>query len=235
MIDLYNLIQKRKHVRKYREDKIPEKTDIEEILWLAWKCTPSKNNFMPYQVNVLGPYQDAEKLEVWKMSVMNHDKMETEAKEKGINTVTQAETNGPDWDYNPDYKHVKHNPYLCVITARCCDEPNEYYKMQEKTGHFCDQTREEYVERIIDTTCVEVGLFINHATMFAVDKGIDVSYTSCFPRQVKHWHKSPYVKWRPIILMSFGYGEIYRQDVMKEDGYAHMDIKPEMDKVIQWI
>ena len=50
-----DLLDERRHVKVYDGESIPDKELIEKILWRAWKVTPSKNNFMPYHVNVLGP------------------------------------------------------------------------------------------------------------------------------------------------------------------------------------
>lgn len=50
----FDLLEKRRHVRKYRTDKHPPYELIEKLLWKTWKTTPSKNNFMPYNCHVLG-------------------------------------------------------------------------------------------------------------------------------------------------------------------------------------
>ena len=55
----------------YDTEDIPEKQLIEDLLWKAWKVTPSKNNFMPYHCNVLGPDKVKEKHSIWKKSQQN--------------------------------------------------------------------------------------------------------------------------------------------------------------------
>ena len=74
--DTFNLLESRHHVRKYRVDKHPPKETIDKILWRTWKTTPSKNNFMPYYVHVLGPDQLETKIKLWEKSVANHKKTE---------------------------------------------------------------------------------------------------------------------------------------------------------------
>ena len=65
------LLNRRQHVMSYDTDNVPEKQLIEDLLWKAWKVTPSKNNFMPYHCNVLGPERVAEKHSIWMKSVKN--------------------------------------------------------------------------------------------------------------------------------------------------------------------
>ena len=48
-----DLLDERRHVKVYDGESIPDKELIEKILWRAWKVTPSKNNFMPYQQMIL--------------------------------------------------------------------------------------------------------------------------------------------------------------------------------------
>ena len=59
-MDALELLDKRRHVKVYSL-KDPGKELIEKLLWKAWKVTPSKNNFMPYHCNVLGPEREQEK------------------------------------------------------------------------------------------------------------------------------------------------------------------------------
>lgn len=67
-----------------------------------------------------------------------------------------------------------------------------------------------------------------------MEENIDVSYTACFPRQVEKWFNLPFIEQRPISLMSLGYGEEYRYDVLKKKGQLKKDYKPSMDTIISW-
>ena len=78
-------------------------------------------------------------------------------------------------------------------------------------------------------------MFISNMTMFCMEEGIDVSYTSCFPRKVELWKDVPYVKYRPLLLMSLGYSERYRYEDLEKSGELQDDIKPNIDEVIKWI
>ena len=73
-------------------EEAPDKKIIEDILWKAWKVTGSKNNFMPYQVNVLGPDKVEEKLNIWNKSKANK-KMTNETQIPGA-----EENDFTEWD-----------------------------------------------------------------------------------------------------------------------------------------
>ena len=138
---------------------------------------------------------------------------------------------------NPDYAHIRDNPYLFSIHSRVLKEMNPYYQRQEKRGHYADQRYEHKVEQIVDSVAVEVGLFTQNLTNYLLEEDIDVSYTSCFYRKPEEWRKRGlfHVKWRPITLMSCGYGEIYRRDVLRSQGRDTEDFKPDIKEIIKWI
>ena len=57
MID--NVLKHYKYVKTYDQSQDVPQSIIDELLQRTWKVTPSKNNFMPYKLHVLGPqHQD---------------------------------------------------------------------------------------------------------------------------------------------------------------------------------
>ena len=227
----FDLLEKRRHVRKYT-DKIPPKEQIEFALWQAWKTTPSKNQSMAYQVLVWGPDKKKENEAIWSLCAKSHRIVEETAIKEGYQTKYQDGGNYP----NKDYGHIKDNAYLFTIHARL-SKPNPYYSQQIKSGHFYDQMYEEKIEKIIDATAVEVGIFASNLSLYLLEQGIDMSYNSCFRRRPEEWAKVglDYVKFRPISMISCGYSEIYRLDAMKERGQNMADRKPEYEDIIKWI
>ena len=61
MTDLEKTLQKRSNISFFREDKVPEKSLIDEILDKAHILTPHKNNFWHYEIEVYGPEHKEEK------------------------------------------------------------------------------------------------------------------------------------------------------------------------------
>lgn len=225
------LEKKRKHVRLYKKDIIPPKWQIEKALYKAWKTTPSKNNAMAYNVFVYGPDKQEMKDTTHHLCHQNHIRAEIRAKNEGKQESTQK------GKLNPDYEHIRNAPYLFGIHSRVLEKMNPYYERQILQGHFADQKFPDRVNSIVDSVAVEVGLFIQNLTTYLLEFEIDVSYTSCFYRDPKEWRNRgmEHIKWRPITLMTAGYGEIYRRDVLKQQKRDHEDYKPDIDDVIKWI
>ena len=228
--EMYNLLEKRRAVRRYKTSDIPPRNLVEHLLWLAWKTTPSKNQMMPYAVKVLGPEKVEEKFKIWTKMTQQADFVETNnMKMKQIETRKDES-----YEYSPDYKHVRDNPYLLLFTQRLA-ECNEYYKEEVKYGHFAEQTLESHLGNILDQASVEVGYFAANLAMYCMEHDLDVSYGFCFPRYLTQWEDTPFITRRPILFMTLGYGEVYRWQDMEVDGKLHLDIKPEIDKVVEWI
>ena len=231
-MNTFDLLEtKRKHVRKY-SDEIPDKKLIERALWKAWKTSPSKNNAMAYEVLVWGPDKELEKEVIHSLVVKNHAYAENRAVSIGLMDKTQGAELGV--YENPFYEHVKLNPYLITIHSRIA-KPNRFYEEEMKTGHFYDQSYDP--EKIIDSVSVEVGIFAANLTIYLLEEGLDISYNSCFRRKLKEWHRIGLhtVKQRPITMISCGYAELYRREVLKKHGKETWDIKPEFGDIVRWI
>lgn len=225
----FDLLENRHHVRTYK-DEVPPKEKIEFALWQAWKTTPSKNNAMPYKVCVYGPDKHKEKELIHTIIHNSHKQAEREAVERKEATRTEGGV------VNPYYEHIKYNPYLFCIHAQP-REPNDWYKESVKRGMFFDQAWPERIESFIDTSAVEVGMFIQNLSTYLLEEKIDISYTSCFRREQKYWQEVglKHAEYRPIILMTAGYHKKYRKDVLYVKQRIKKDIKPEYEEMIQWM
>ena len=220
---ILHLLNKRQHVMAYDTEDIPEKQLIEDLLWKAWKVTPSKNNFMPYHCNVLGPDKVNEKHSIWMKSVKN---------KKHIN-----EKNIPNWKeegYNPYFEHISTAPYLLVFTQRVC-KPNEYYRKRIEKGDYYEQMHEDQVQSMLRTTTVEVGMWMANLSAFALEKGLNTSTIACFPyKPMSAWGDLPWVKYPVVLLGSIGKAKEFRRESMS-DIEKKDDKKPEPETVIRWI
>ena len=61
MTDLEKTLQKRSNISFFREDKVPDKKIIENLLEKTHNLTPHKNNFWHYEIEVYGPEHIEEK------------------------------------------------------------------------------------------------------------------------------------------------------------------------------
>ena len=61
-----------------------------------------------------------------------------------------------------------------------------------------------------------------------MEQGLDISYTNCFPRDVKHWKKDfEFLDYAPVLLVSIGKAEHYR-------GFVKGDTKAPFEDIIEW-
>ena len=127
-------------------------------------------------------------------------------------------------------------------------EPNEFYQERVEMGMFFDQAWPERIEKFIDTTALEVGMFVQNLSTYLLEEKIDVSYTSCFFRNPEKWRLVglDHAEYRPIMLITCGYGELYRKDNLKKFPKQDLskgetvdktgeDIKPKYSEMIKWI
>tara|TARA_B100000902_G_scaffold284028_1_gene269999 strand:+ start:1252 stop:1929 length:678 start_codon:yes stop_codon:yes gene_type:complete len=218
------LLNKRQHVMAYDTVDVPEKQLIDDLLWKAWKVTPSKNNFMPYHCNVLGPERVEEKHSIWMKSVKN----KKEINEKNIKDHKEE-------GYNPYFEHLSTAPYLLVFTQRVC-EPNEYYRKVIEKGDYYEQMHEDQISSMLRTTAVEVGMWMANLSAFALEKGLNTSTIACFPYREDNseWEDLPWVKHPVVLLGSIGKAKQYRRESMNEIQKKD-DQKPEPETIIKWV
>jgi hypothetical protein len=224
-----NVLEKRKHVYAYKDDDIPSYETIKGIFLRSWQITPSKQNIMPYKVNILGPNARETKEKIYDLVVGNHYRMDDEGLKEGtITKVTRKE--------NPHYRHVLHNPYLVVFSQRVCTEKdiNLFYKRVIKDeGHFMEQASKKWVEHIKASTSIEVGLFAQNVAALCLEQDLDYSFTACFPGPAKDWHEIKFVEHDVLLLMSIGKGKIYRRNFIAEITSDH-DYKTAFENVVQF-
>lgn len=227
-MNTYDLLEtKRKQVFNY-SDKIPDKGIIEDALYKAWKTTPSKNNAMAYEVVVWGPDKKSEKQILYNLTQKSCIETEKIGLKEGL--AVSVSTG------NKYFEHIRTNPYMFTFHQRLAT-PNEYHKESiEKKGMFFDQAHKSHMSKIIDSVAVEVGLFAQILTNNLLEEGLDVSYNSCFTREVKYWQKwgLTNITTRPILMLSCGYGEIYRRNHMGSAAHKG-DVKPEHQEIITWV
>ena len=227
---IINTLEKRKHVLKYDLENYPNLDTVTDILQKAWKVTPSKNNFMPYSVNVLGPEHTKYKESIWNKCIGNDFRMDAIGADSGYTTAVV------DKKANPYYEHIRYNPYLLVFSSRVCKEANPFYtKRIQSGGHFAEQMYPEWVDSIVDSTAIEVGLFAQNTASLCLEQDIDYSFTSCFPRDVNQWKDIPFVEYRVLLLMTLGKGVYYRRQKAEAEGWIIHDYKPSFETVVNII
>lgn len=221
-MDLLQLLDSRKHVRQFKDD-IPPQNDIEEILSKAWKVTPSKNNFMPYQITMLGPSAKEEKLALLNLCRGN---------KKSINeNANEGHTEDGD---NINFLYLRDAPYTIIFSQRVCNSSPFIQRCIDDENNHYEQMHESELSDILRTSAVEVGLFAANLSAFALEKGIQVNYNGCFPSKVENWSTLPIIKHNPLLVGAMGYCYIPRRNSVTKHDLAD-DLKPNLGEMLKWI
>lgn len=222
-MDLLEHLDSRRHVLKFK-DELPPRNDIEEVLWKAWKVTPSKQNFMPYQITILGPEAKEEKIALWNLARAN---------KKHVNESHSSIPWEEDGD-NGNYLYLKTAPYSIIFSQRVC-KPNPFVErcIRDLNDHY-EQMHESGLDAMMRTTAVEIGMFAANMGTFALEKGIQVNYNACFPSKIEKWSTLPIIKYNPLLIGGMGYCEVPRRNshsakLLKDD------LKPELSEMLKWI
>ena len=221
-MDLLQLLDSRKHVYRFKEE-VPPQSDIEEILFKAWKVTPSKQNFMPYEITILGPNAKQEKLALLNLARGN---------KKSINqNATKGHTEEGD---NPNFLYLKDAPYTIIFSQRV-GNPNPFVQktIDNENNHY-EQMHESQLSNVIRPAAIEVGLFAANLSAFALEKGIQVNYNGCFPSKVENWSTLPIIKHNPLLIGAMGYCDVPRRNKVTELRFAD-DLKPNLEEILKWI
>ena len=220
-----DILAKRKHVMEFdRTATPPSKSLVDSLLQRAWRVTPSKNNFMPYKINILGPEHQAEKDHLYQKSL---------GSEKYANANNPLE-NSEDQLSRPAYACIASCAYLLIFTDRWEDKPNPFQKQEWNKGVFHAPMTLEGVRSIGETVSLEVGMFATAFAGLCVDHGIDVSYTLNFRRNLDVWKDTWFINDRPMLFMSIGTAKTYRED-LKKYGLYEGDLRPDYNRIVEWL
>ena len=230
-MDAFDLISKRQHVHRFDTEKIPDKSIIEDCLWKAWKVTPSKQNFMPYRIDVLGPEHKEEKLAVWELAKKNKRRVNETNAEKYLGVRGHKELG-----HNPNYLYLKTVPYMLIISQRVC-KPNPYIQkcIDDLNDHYEQMHRDpQNITDIKKTAAFEAGLFVGFLWSFLLEHGIDLNCNVCFPPHRQDWGElSSMLNHPPLMICGIGYAELYRRNEHTLQNFKD-DYKPEPGEIIKW-
>ena len=208
MTVIENLLSKRKQVRQYSEDKIPNLEDVNKIINKAYDLVASKQSLVPYKITVLGPHKKEEKQELYNLSIKN------------------------------DGGHGNENifaPYVLCFTNRLVDNPNLSVKRKVAKGHrYALLDPEKYRTCGIEVG-IEVGMFSKILTSLCMEYDFDVSYLLCFNDS---WSdnantKLSFLEDTLIFSLQIGYqktGNIKDKFLKDFDEY-----KPDITEIVEWL
>ena len=223
---IFDIVNKWKFTKIFHDAPNIELDVMKDILWKAWKLTPSKLNFMPYNVFVL----DSSKKEFrQKLFEAGQAKQKvTDARNIYPNLVSSENQN--------IYKATILNcDYVLLFTPRVEDDPNLYQQKKHFSGEFQDAFHEEYVlTKYSDNVIFEMGLFGSLVRVLCIEKNIDTNFIGAFENDLKYFKDLPFIKYKPFMIMTIGKAKVYRRDTQTKFA-LEFDCKPDFDRIVKWI
>ena len=205
------LLKKRRQIRQFSTTDLPSKTLIQDLIKKAYDITPSKQNFYPYQVFVIGPEDHKDR-------------------EKFLNII-QKHPGGS------DNINAWSAPYILLFCGRFIEEhPDPVIKERIKRGMFYEQMSPTMFGGYQPQIALEIGMFAMNLTSLCMENNVDVSYQLCLPDYDKtksEWEKLSFMKTLYIIektlfCMQLGYEHKNARKNVSE-------IKPNVHEVVKFI
>lgn len=245
MINLEELLKKRSNITFFREDKIPDKEIIEDILQKTHNSLPTKNNFSIYEVEVYGPEHFDEKKSVALSTVCSSagkpftksnkpedfEKLE-ELYDLWIESHKQKRKLSEELT-NIHFNNQVRAPYLLVYTKK----ENILTKSQTESDYF-KKGRLENVFNVDNNK--ENGMWLIQSGMhgiltsaFAIEKGLDASFCKCYFYNT-HIHSNilrKAVKKTNDIAFLLGIG--YKDETKHQ--YKTYVPKADIDEIVKWV
>tara|TARA_B100000085_G_scaffold241814_1_gene232802 strand:- start:216 stop:863 length:648 start_codon:yes stop_codon:yes gene_type:complete len=205
----------RKHVDAY-DNSVDIEQEVIKSFKEAWKVTPSKQNFMPYKIHVIGPDAQEWKNKLYAHCLRNEGTVDNLSDEQLV--IRYA--NRP-----PSYHSITNCSYALIITQRLVTKPNVRQKKRLAKGHVAEQMDVNQQYALNSLVSFEVGLFCNALQYYLLQKNIDSCYTGCFKNDLNTWKTLPFVNETPIMIMTIGKGIKFAERDPEND-------RPDLDEIV---
>jgi hypothetical protein len=216
---IYKEFKKRRAVREFDTTANIPKETINLLLRQAWKVTPSKNNFMAYNIFVVGPEHQNYKNIAYQNCLSNEAKTDK---------VSLAEAQARYTEFLPFYSNILTCSYLLIFTMRLEDQPNLYHKAAMARGHRYEAFSEKTLPTIHSCVSLEVGMFSDVFGGLCMERGIDVSAVLCFRKELNYWRDLPFITRVPVLLMPIGKAKKYK-------GIQSINPRPNYERIVKFV
>ena len=216
----YDTLKKRRYVKKYDSNYHISHELMEEMLRQAWSVTPSKNNFMAYNVHVVGPDNPQIKQQVFLNCLSNERKLD------GNENILEERY----LDDLPNYANILNCSHLLIFTMRLETEPNPYQQFLIQRGHKYEAVDQRTLNDMLPTVSFETGLFADVFSALCLENDLDVSFTGCFRRDLESWKDIPFVTQRPVMIMTVGKSKQY---LVKSTELP--DPRPDFERIVNFV
>lgn len=223
MIDLDTSLEKYRYVREYEDNVSVTPEDFQQILFKAWQVTPSKNNFMPYNVHVIGPDKQNLKELVYKKCVGNEGTVDS------VSDVEKVRYS----KIKPRYWNIVSADYVLLFTLRIETEPSEFQKDAMNRGITFEAMDQKNTTAAAHNAKIEIGMFSTALSSLCLKNNLDISHILCFPTNLERWNEEEFsfIDRQVLMIMTVGKGKHYRRDIIPLD----KDQKPNFDRIVKMV
>ena len=205
-MSIEKLFYDRSFIKHYTDTAPPEEL-VHELINTTYDLVPSKQNLVPYSLNIFGPNCVKEKSEI-----LQHTKRDYH-------------------ETNPNVQLLA--PYVIIFTSRLA-KPNKWVESLIKKGHkYNSCNKDKFLkDRTLRDVLLEIGMFSTILTGLCLEHKIDTAYTLCqYPASTKQ----DLFKGEPLFIMSLGYKKYYyTRDRQKQFYEKRGEIKPKIEDIINW-
>ena len=238
----YSHMHKYKYVMNYDTEKLPDPFIIKQSLYEAWSTTPSKQQFMPYNIFVLGPDDKKIKELIYYKALVNEYKTNFSKYDVDELDVMALEKIMVQKRSIPLYANLKTAPYVLICTQRVEDQLTPYNKNRTSLGFNFEQTDSAWQidpkrkNRGQNIALLEIGMFVQSFANLCLKHNIDISHTRCLPTTMDFWTEPEFsfLKNPPQLIMSAGFGKDYRRELYTFISHA-IDYRPDFERVVKFI
>ena len=229
MKKIEEILKNRKNVSFFREDKIPDKKIIENLLEKTHNLTPHKNNFWHYEIEVYGPEHIEEK-RYTAISTVCSDGRDEFIGSNSPKKYEKLEKIYDEWLYFHNNQVTA--PYLFVYTKKD--------KLLTDTQLKSDYYKKGRLEQVFDVNyqtksdmwLIQSGMHSIILSALAVEQGLDASFCKCyFYNHHIHTNILRKAKKRPgdiAFLLGLGYAD------KEKHTYQSYVEKPLLEEIIKW-
>jgi len=238
----YSHMHKYRYIIEYDTENIPDLHLIKQFLHEAWNTIPSKQNFMPYNIFVLGPEHKEIKDKIYYKALVNEYLSNSARYDVNIEDPKSVEKAMLMHRSPPQYINLKTAPYVLICTQRIEYEPNPHNLSFSLKGWNFEQMNSEWKtnpqknNRAYGVALIEIGMFIQSFSNLCLMHNIDISHTRCFSTNISFWNEPEFnfLENPPQIILTAGKGKISRRDYYGEISHGY-DYRPDFEKIVKFV
>jgi hypothetical protein len=227
---------------EYDTQDVPDIHLIKQSLYEAWNTTPSKQNFMPYNIFVLGPEDKKIKEMIYYKALVREYFTNSDRYDIDESDPVEIEKAMLKHRTTVQYINFKTAPYVIICTQRVETESNPFNQYLTDRGWNFEQAdaswqKEPKAEnRAKGLMFLEIGMFVQAFSNLCLMHGIDVSHTRCLPVTMNFWSEPEFsfLENPPQLIMTIGKGKVSRREFYPNATHG-VDYKPDFERVVKFV